>query len=219
MLLDTPTPPHQSLCLALRGASADAGGGTGGLALGPRPPSPPQPGWRPLDAAERLPHPAPAPPSSLTGGIAPGAPEIPPASIETNPADPEHHLGGLSMRPARSASHRAVVPAGCAERRAVTPPPFVHREARSQLSGSPAGLSTYQALGHVDHFIRSRLHPRWEGAAGTCTNILEGALFWKEAPCSSPESVFQGTRRPRPGVPQSRGALAPAPASATLRGV
>lgn len=73
MLLDTPTPPQQSFCLALRDASADAGGGTRGLALGPRPPSPPQPGWRPLDAAERLPRPAPTPPSSLTGGIAPGA--------------------------------------------------------------------------------------------------------------------------------------------------
>lgn len=98
MLLDTPTPsvvPRISgcLCRCRRGHSC-------GLALGPRPPSPLQPGWRPLDAAERLPHPAPTPPSSLTGGIAPGEPEIPPGSIETNPADPEHHLGGLSMRPA-----------------------------------------------------------------------------------------------------------------------
>ena len=124
------------------------------------------------------------------------------------------------MRPARrSASHGAVVPEGCEERLAKTPPPFVHRAALSQLPGSPPGLSTYQASGHVDHFTRSRLHPRWEGAAVTCTHILEGALFWKEAPCSSPESGFQGTRRPRPGVPQSRGALAPAPASATPRGV
>lgn len=104
-----------------------------------------------------------------------------------------------------------MVPEGCAERRAVTPPSFVHRAAPSPRPGSPAGLSTYQASGHVDHFTRSRLRPRWEGAAVTCTHILEGALFWKEAPCSSPERGFQGTRRPHPGVPQSRGAVAPAP--------
>lgn len=49
-------------------------------------------------AVERLPRPAPTLRSSLTGGIAPQAPEIPPASIETNPSDTEHHLDWLPGR-------------------------------------------------------------------------------------------------------------------------
>ena len=93
----------------------------------------------------------------------------------------------------------------------MTPPSFVHRAAPSPLPGRPAGLSADQASGHVDHFTRSRGRPRWEGAAATCTHTLEGALFWKEALRSGPESGFQGARRPRPGVPQSLGAVAPAP--------
>lgn len=46
--------------------------------------------------------------SSLTGGIAPRVPEIPPASIETNPSDPEHHLGRLpgALRHALPGGHR-----------------------------------------------------------------------------------------------------------------
>lgn len=107
-------PPRQSSCPHLGSSLQGALGRSCRLALGPRL-QPPQQGRRPLDAAERPPTPAPAQRSSLTGGIAPQAPEIPPASIETNPTDPEHHLGGLpaglSTRPAgRSAWQKAGAP-------------------------------------------------------------------------------------------------------------
>lgn len=74
-------------------------GHSSGLALGPRL-QPPRQGWRPQAAAERLPTPPSSPPRPYSAELInrwnrTRDAEIPPASIETNSSNPEHHLGGL----------------------------------------------------------------------------------------------------------------------------
>lgn len=100
--------------------------------------------------------------------------KIPPASIETNPSDAEHHLGGLSpsglsTRPAgRSAPQEAGAPAGHAGESSSDAPTPLWTPPRSPNSGcSPPGLSSFQAQRHVDYFVKGQFRRRGEEAT-TC---------------------------------------------------
>lgn len=117
------------------------------------------------------------------------------------------------MCPARSASHELQQWRHGAACRTL----YLRKSGGNGLScpAPPAGLSTYQALGHVDHFTVAGTAL---GGGGGNHQHLERAPALEGGTMFQPESI-PGTRRPGPGVPQSRGGLAPAPASAYPSGV
>lgn len=155
-------------------------------------------------------------------------PEIPPASIETNPSDPESHLGGRPdpafHRPAgrsapKGAGQPGDVPGGA---RRVTPPPVCIWPRCPSSVCSPPGLSSLQALRHCRRlFCEGRIQTGRRGSDNVRPprrpQILRASLFWKEAPAvPAPRGGCQGIRRPGPGVPNPRGAVVPAPSLPSL---
>ena len=103
----------------------------------------------------------------------------------------------------------------------MTPPntlAFVHPAAQSRPGHTPPGLSSYQALRHVDHLAKSWLSQGREKAA---TRALPGdpKSFWVPNSGTRHEQFQPGemgcrrTRRPRPRVPIPAGLWSLPPAS------